>query len=180
MEKMPKLKKGLVQIYTGVGKGKTTAALGLAFRAAGHGYKTKLIQFMKGQINYGELKAAKKFKGMVEIVQAGRKEFVSRKQPSRVDVALAQKALKLARKELAKAEVDILVLDEINCALDFKLISLQQAKELLRMKPENMELILTGCWAHPELVRLADLVTEMKCIKHPWQKGIKARKGIEY
>jgi len=177
---MPKLKKGLVQIYTGDGKGKTTAALGLALRAAGHGYKTRVIQFMKGQLNYGELKAAKKFKGLVGVVQSGRKEFVSRENPARIDVALAQRALKLARKELAKAEVDILILDELNCALDFKLISLKQVKELLSMKPENMELVLTGRWASPKLVKLADLVTEMKCIKHPWQKGIKARKGIDY
>jgi len=177
---MPELKKGLVQIYTGDGKGKTTAALGLAFRAAGHGYKTKVIQFMKGQINYGELKAAKKFKGLIEVVQAGRKEFVSRKNPAKIDVALAQKAIKLAQAEIKKGKVDILVLDEINCALDFKLIRLEQVKSLIRKKPEKMELILTGRRAPKELVKLADLVTEMKELKHYWRKGVWGRKGIEF
>lgn len=177
---MPKLKTGLVQIYTGDGKGKTTAALGLAFRAAGHGYKTKVIQFMKGQINYGELKAARKFRGLIEIIQAGRKDFVDRKNPAKIDIDLAQKAVKLAGAEIKKAKVDILVLDEINCALDFKLISLQQVKGLIAKKPEKMELILTGRCANKELVKLADLVTEMKPVKHYWKKGISGRRGIEF
>ena len=177
---MPKLKKGLVQVYTGNGKGKTTAALGLAFRAAGHGYKTKIIQFMKGQINYGELKAAKRFKGLITIVQAGRKEFVSKKRPAKIDIDLAQKAIRLAQKEMVKAGVDILVLDEINCAIDFGLVSLDQALELVRLKPQSMELVLTGCWARPEIIKLADLVSEVRAVKHPWEKGIKARKGIEF
>jgi len=177
---MPKLKKGLVQIYTGGGKGKTTAALGLAFRAAGHGCKTTIIQFMKGQINYGELKAAKKFKGLIKIIQAGRKDFVSKKNPAKIDVALAQKAIALAKKEIEKAEADILVLDEINCALDFGLIGLDQVLELIRKKPKKMELILTGCWADKRLIKLADLVTEMKPIKHYYAKGVKARKGMEF
>jgi len=177
---VPKLKKGLVQVYTGNGKGKTTAALGLAFRAAGHGYKTKVIQFMKGRINYGELKAAKKFKGLIEIVPAGRKEFVRRKNPARIDVQLAQEAVRLAGKELEKPTVDILVLDEINCALDFELVTLKQVRELIKNKPKRMELVLTGCWAAPEVIKLADLVTEMKKVKHPWEAGVKARKGIEF
>jgi cob(I)alamin adenosyltransferase len=177
---MPKMKKGLVQIYTGDGKGKTTAALGLAFRAAGHGYQTKFIQFMKGQIKYGELKAAKKFKGLIEIVQAGRKDFVSKKNPARIDIDLAQKAIKLAEAEIKKGKVDILVLDEINCALDFKLVTLKQVKDLVRAKPENMELILTGRRAHRELIRLADLVTEMRPVKHYWDKGVYSRKGVEF
>ena len=177
---MPKLKKGLIQIYTGDGKGKTTSALGLAFRAWGHGYKTKIIQFMKGQINYGELKASKLTGGMIEIVQCGRAEFVDRENPDPVDIELAQKALKLAEEELKKNEVDILVLDEINCAIDFGLISLEQVLELVKKKPENMELILTGRWAKPELVEIADLVTEMRPIKHYWEKGVKGREGIEF
>ena len=174
------MKKGLVQIYTGDGKGKTTAALGLAFRAAGHGYQTKVIQFMKGQINYGELNSAKKFKGLIEIVQAGRKDFVSKKHPEKIDIELAQKAIKLAEAEIKKGKVDILVLDEINCALDFKLITLKQVKDLVTKKPGKMELILTGRRAHKELIKLADLVTEMKPVKHYWQKGVYGRKGIEF
>jgi len=177
---MPELKKGLIQIYTGDGKGKTTSALGLAFRAWGHGYKTKIIQFMKGQINYGELKASRLTGGMIEIIQCGRAEFVDKENPDPVDIELAQKALKLAEEEMKKNQVDILVLDEINCAIDFGLISLEQVLELIKKKPPEMELILTGRWAKQELIDLADLVTEMKLIKHYWEKGVKGRKGIEF
>jgi cob(I)alamin adenosyltransferase len=177
---MPKLKKGLVQVYTGGGKGKTTAALGLALRAAGHGYRTVIIQFMKGQISYGELKAAKKFRGLIKIIQAGRKEFVSKKNPAQIDIAMAQKAVALAKEVMEKAEADILVLDEINCALDFGLVGLNQVLELIKKKPKNMELVLTGCWANKKLIQLADLVTEMKPIKHYYTRGVKARKGMEF
>jgi len=177
---MPRLKKGLVQVYTGDGKGKTTSALGLAFRSAGHRYKTKIIQFMKGQIKYGELKSAKKFKGLIEIVQCGRKEFVDRKNPAKIDIDLAQKAIKLAKQELRKNEIDILVLDEINCALAFGLVKREQILELIRTKPKNMELVLTGRYAPKWLIEIADLVTEMRCIKHYWEKGVKGRKGIEF
>jgi len=177
---MAELKKGMVQIYTGTGKGKTTAALGLAFRAAGHGYKTKIIQLMKGRINYGELRAARKFKGLIEIVQCGRKEFVDKKHPAKIDLELAQKAIRLAQQELQKAEVDLLILDEIICALDYHLVRLSQVLELIRKKPAQMELILTGRAAPKSLCSVADLVTEMKEKKHYWQKGIKGRKGIEF
>jgi len=177
---MAKLKKGLVQIYTGAGKGKTTAALGLAFRAAGHGYKTKVIQFMKGQIKYGELKAAKKLGPLLQIVQCGRPDFVDKKHPAKIDVELAQKALKLARKELEKDQVDLLILDEICCALDFKLVKLEQVKQLIAAKPPQMELVLTGRCAPKSLCAAADLVTEMKEVKHYWQKGVGGRKGIEF
>ncbi len=177
---MPKLKKGLVQIYTGTGKGKTTAALGLAFRAAGHGYKTKIIQFMKGRINYGELRAAGKFPSLIRIVQSGRPDFVDRRNPAEIDIALAQKAIGLAEKELEKNRVDILVLDEIICALDFKLVSLKQVKGLIRQKPASMELVLTGRSAPKSLYPLADLVTEMKEVKHYWKKKVMGRKGIEF
>jgi cob(I)alamin adenosyltransferase len=174
------MKQGLVQVYTGDGKGKTTASLGLAFRAAGHGYKTRIIQFMKGQIKYGELKAAKLLPGLVEVVQAGRKEFVSRENPAPVDVRMAQAAIGLAKAELEKDQVDILVLDEINCALDYKLVTLEQVLGLIKAKPPKMELVLTGRNAHPKVKAAADLVTEMKLVKHYWQKGVAGRKGIEF
>ena len=177
---MKKLKKGLIQIYTGTGKGKTTAALGLAFRAAGHGFRAKIIQFMKGNIAYGELKAAKKIGPRLRIVQCGRPEFVDKKHPAKIDIALAQKALKLAQKELEKNSVDLLILDEICCALDFKLVSLKQVLELLKRKPAQMELILTGRCAPKSLMAKADLVTEMREVKHYWKKGVWGRKGIEF
>jgi len=177
---MPRLKKGLVQVYTGEGKGKTSSALGLAFRSAGHGYKSKIIQFMKGQIKYGELNSAKKFKGLIKIVQCGRKEFVDRKNPARIDIELAQKALRLAEQELRKNKIDILILDELNCALEFGLLKKKQVLDLIQQKPKNMELVLTGRYAPEWLMEIADLVSEIRCIKHYWEKGVKARKGIEF
>ncbi len=176
---MTKPGKGLVQVYTGSGKGKTTAALGLAFRAAGHGYRTHIIQFMKGRIGYGELKAAKMTKGLVKITQGGRASFVSRENPDAEDVRLAKKALALARKEVERGEVDILVLDEVNVALDFKLIPLEEVLDLIKSKPNSMEMVLTGRGAPRAIVRTADLVTNMREVKHYWQKGVRGRKGIE-
>ena len=176
---MKKLKKGYIQVYTGDGKGKTTAALGLAFRAAGHGMRTFIIQFMKGSIFYGELKSAQMLKDYITIVQMGREEFVDRNNPDPKDVELAQKGIELAREVMKKNEYDILVLDEINVALDFGLVSLDQVLSLMEGKPENMELILTGRYAHPEVVKRADLVTEMLEIKHYYaEKGVDARDGI--
>jgi len=177
---MPRLNRGMVQIYTGNGKGKTTAALGLAFRAAGHGYRSKIIQFMKGQIRYGELKSAKRFKGLIEIVQCGRAEFVDKKNPARIDIEMAQKALQLAKREMKKGEVDLLILDEICCALDYKLVKLSQVLELLKLKPEKMEMVLTGRYAPKSLCKKADLVTEMREVKHYWRKRVSGRKGIEF
>jgi cob(I)alamin adenosyltransferase len=176
---MTKKRQGYVHLYTGDGKGKTTAALGLAFRAAGHGLKSHIIQFMKGQIGYGELKSAKKTGGLIRITQCGRASFVSRDNPDPKDVRLAEKALEMARREMEKAEVDILILDEINCALDFKLISQKDVLELIRKRPAGMELVLTGRWAPRAIIQAADLVTEMKEVKHYWKKGVQGRKGIE-
>ncbi len=177
---MARLKDGYVHIYTGNGKGKTTAALGLAFRAAGHGFRTHIIQFMKGQIGYGELKAAKMIGGgLIKITQGGRASFVSKEKPAPQDVRLAVKALELAKKEVERGEVDVLVLDEVNCALDFKLIPLDEVLSLIKAKPRGMELVLTGRSAPRALVRAADLVTDMREIKHYWKSGVKGRKGIE-
>jgi len=177
---MSKLKKGFVQIYTGNGKGKTSAALGLAFRAAGHNLKTTIIQFMKGKINYGELNSARKFPGLIRIIQCGRAEFVDRKNPSPVDINFAQKAIRLAEEELKKKQADILVLDEICCALDYNLISFNQIKKLIKNKPAQMELILTGRCKNKNLYKYADLVTEMKEVKHYWKNKVSGRKGIEF
>jgi len=169
---------GLVQVYTGNGKGKTTAALGLAVRATGKGYKVYMIQFMKGKINYGELKTAKKIPGFT-IKQMGRPDFVDRKNPDPKDVELAQKSLKLARKIMGSGKYDMLILDELNCAVDWGLVPLSDALALIKSRPPGLEVVVTGRYARPEMIELADLVTEMKEIKHPYQKGVGARKGIE-
>jgi len=176
---MPELERGYVQVYTGDGKGKTTAALGLCLRAAGHGLRSHLIQFMKGQINYGELEAVKKLDGLVAITQGGRASFVSKEDPDPEDVRLAREALALAEKMVAAGEADLLVLDEINVALDFKLVPLDPVLDLIKKKPEKMELILTGRNAPPEIIAAADLVTEMRELKHYWRSGVNGRKGVE-
>jgi len=174
------MEKGLIQVYTGNGKGKTTAALGLALRAAGHGLKTLMIQFMKGNIQYGELESAKMLSPFLTIQQMGRETFVSKTNPDPVDIEWAKRGLALAKEAMLSGTYDILILDEINVAVDFNLISLSEVLQLLGSKPASMELVLTGRYASPEIIEKADLVTEMVERKHHYQKGVKARKGIEF
>jgi len=173
------LEKGLIQVYTGPGKGKTTAALGLALRAAGHGLRVHIVQFLKGWPHYGELVSIQKLPN-VTIRQFGRPEFVDRKNPEPEDIRQAQEALEHARQAMLSGDYDIIILDEINVALDFGLIALSDALSLLKEKPERVELVLTGRNAPLEIVRRADLVTEMLDIKHPYYEGIKGRQGIEF
>lgn len=173
------MERGLVQVYTGKGKGKTTAALGLALRAVGHGLKVLVIQFMKGEINYGEMKAARKLAPYLEIKKVGQKNFISRSRPDLIDLQLAHKGLMLANKAIKNKEYDIVILDEINLAVDYGLIPLSDLLQLVDSKPETVELILTGRNAKPEILEKADLVTEMVERKHYYNKGTKARKGIE-
>ena len=169
---------GLVHVYTGNGKGKTTAALGLALRAAGQGLRVCMVQFMKGKTNYGELRAAKKV-GIV-IRQFGRPDFVDKRNPDPRDISGAQQALSFAYGIMKSKGCDLLILDELNVALDFKLVGLKQVLTLLAEKPEGLELVIMGRYAPRALLRRADLVTEMKEVKHYYAKGVVARKGIEY
>jgi cob(I)alamin adenosyltransferase len=173
------MKKGLIQVYTGNGKGKTTAALGLALRAVGHGLKVLVIQFMKGNIHYGELESSKKLSPYLTILQAGRETFVSKTNPDPVDMRLAQDGLDLAERAIAGEAYDILILDEINVAVDYGLIPLSDLLRLLDTKPNGVELILTGRNARPEILEKADLVTEMVEQKHYFRNGVPAREGVE-
>ena len=173
------LSTGLIQLYTGNGKGKTTASLGQALRACGHGLKVLMIQFMKGSKNYGELLSSESVPGL-EIVQKGLPTFVKKGEPSEEDLRLAAEGMDLARKAVKDAAHDILILDEINCAVDYGLVDVNEVLELIRNKPEKMELIMTGRYAPKELVEVADLVTEMKEIKHHYNTGVQMREGIEF
>ena len=173
------MEKGYVQVYTGNGKGKTTAALGLALRAAGYGMKTYIGQFMKGQ-HYGELDAAKMLSGFVVIEQYGLPEFCTPSSPPDPrQVEAAQKGLARIKEVLQSGEYDIVVADELCTAIYFKLISLEDALELVRLKPADVELVITGRYAPKQLIEAADLVTEMREVKHYYAEGVSARDGIE-
>ncbi len=169
----------MIQIYTGNGKGKTTAALGLALRAVGHGKKVLMIQFMKGKINYGELKSAKLLKNF-KIEQYGRPDFVDRDHPANIDIGLARKGFERAKEIIKGNKYDILILDELNVAVDYGLIPLKEVLELLTKIPKKMEIIITGRYMPDEFKAYADLISEICEMKHYFQKGVKARKGIEY
>jgi len=176
---MVRLEKGLVQIYTGNGKGKTSAAFGLALRAVGRGLRVFIIQFIKGGFDYGELYAVEKLPNL-ELKAFGRGKFILEKPPAKEDVRLAEEALVLAEHVVKGGEHDVVVLDEVNVALNLGLIDVGRVLELVRSKPAHVELVLTGRNAPQELIRMADLVTEMREVKHPYNDGFAARKGIEY
>ncbi|MFX1475035.1 MAG: cob(I)yrinic acid a,c-diamide adenosyltransferase [Promethearchaeota archaeon] len=170
---------GMVQVYTGSGKGKTTAALGLGLRAVGHGFRVYFIAFMKGQIKYGELEAVRRLPNFT-IRMFGRPEFVDRRNPDPRDIQLAEEALQHAREIMSTGAADFLILDEVNCAIDWGLISEEAVIDLIKQRPPQMELILTGRYARPAVIKLADLVSKIIEVKHPYQKGIIARRGVEY
>jgi cob(I)alamin adenosyltransferase len=174
-----KLNPGLVQVYTGNGKGKTTASLGLALRAVGHGFRVYVLQFMKGSTVYGELESARRLAPQLTIEQVGRDTFVSRSHPDPKDLEMARNGFQKARQVVLSGDFDLVILDEINCAVDFGLVPLEALKELIRSKPAHTELVLTGREVHPEIVEMADLVTEMREVKHYFNSGQHARKGIE-
>lgn len=173
------LKKGYIQVYTGDGKGKTTAAFGLALRSWGHNRKVCIIQFMKKDTSCGEYKAFRRLGKNFLVKQFGRGCFVMHK-PSPVDKALAQEGLDYARRILRQGRYNLVILDEINCALHWGLLDNASVKKVLDIKPNNAELVLTGRYAPDWLLKRADLVTEMKEKKHYFRKGVKSRLGIEY
>lgn len=170
---------GFIHLYTGDGEGKSITAFGLALRAIGHGYKVIIIQFMKGRKDIGEYKIRKRLAPNYEIHQFGRKEFIDLKKPDPIDYILARRALEFAKKAI-KRKPRLLILDEINLALSIGLIELKDVLELLSNIPEPTTVVLTGRSAPKELIERADLVTEMREIKHPWRRGVQARRGIEY
>ena len=171
--------RGLVIVITGNGKGKTTAAFGQALRAIGQGYNVFVLQFMKGR-KYGEFLAAKKYLPNLTIRMSGLDSFVMRDNPAAIDIELAQKGLDVARKAIMSGKYDMVILDEINVALDFKLIDLKDVIKLLKNKPPAINLILTGRYAPAEIIKLADTVSEVQEVKHHYNAGIKDRAGIEY
>lgn len=170
---------GLIQIYTGDGKGKTTAALGLALRAAGHGAKIAIVQFMKGSPIYGEICAAARIPE-ITMIRTGRDKCIFRGDETEEDYAEAARGLKTAGDMLRSGEYDIVILDEINVAVDFGLIKCSDVENILLQKAQGTEAVLTGRNAPKELIELADLVTEMKEVKHPYRRGTEARRGVEY
>jgi len=178
-ETLARFNKGIVIVITGNGKGKTTAAMGQALRALGHGFKVLVIQFMKGK-KYGEVLCAEKLLPNLKIIPCGLDSFVMKDNPAPVDIELARQGLKLAKEAIASGEYQMVILDEINVALDFKLIPLEEVLELIRNKPDSIDLVLTGRYAPQEIIDIADTVSEVKEIKHHYAKGIKERAGIEF
>jgi len=176
---MEKSFRGYIQVYTGNGKGKTTAAIGLAVRAAGHGLKTYIGQFLKGQ-NYGELSSIKKFSPLITIKQFGRKGFIDvTKNPDEEDIRNVKNGLKKTLEAMLSGKYNLIVLDEINVAVYFKLITEKEIHKFLDKKPKEVEVILTGRYAPESFMKRADLVTEMKEIKHYYASNVHARDGIE-
>lgn len=179
---MPETRKGLIIVHTGPGKGKTTAALGTALRAVGQGMKVLMVQFIKGSWHYGELDAARMLgEDRFQILPMGRGFVkVGAEKPDPEDVRLVEEAWAFAREKLLGGEYDLVILDEINYAISYKMLAPEAVLETLEKKPPRVHVILTGRNAHPAIVERADLVTEMREVKHPYQKGIQAQRGIEY
>jgi cob(I)alamin adenosyltransferase len=170
---------GLVQIFTGNGKGKTTAALGTVLRAAGYGYKIFIVFFFKGEYALGEY-ATLPLLPNVTVASYGLRRLVDLNNIKPEEIEQAKLALDAAREAIRSGEYDLVMMDEVNVAIEYKLIKLDDVIDLVKNKPDNVELILTGRYADNKLIEMADLVTEMVKIKHPFDKKIAARKGIEY
>ncbi len=174
-----RLKQGLVQVYFGRGKGKTTAAIGQGVRAIGHGFKVYMVQFMKGNYKYGEIEAIKNIPNF-ELKQFGSLDLIA--EPGKFDLEEGQKAIDYAKEIIMSDDYDIVILDEVGVAISMNVISVEPVLEMIKIKPEKVELILTGGpKMHPKIKEAADLVTEMRMIKHYYSsQGITARYGIEF
>ena len=175
-------KDGFVIVYTGNGKGKTTAALGMALRAVGYNHKICMIQFIKGSWPYGEMESVKRLQPELELVIVG-KGFVGiidDKSPREDHEKIAQEAIKISKEKIQSGNYNIVILDEVNYAINLGLVDVNDVLNLIKSKPENLNLVLTGNHAKKEIIDVADLVTEMKEIKHPFKSGIKAKKGIDF
>ena len=175
---MNKNKPGLIMVFTGDGKGKTTAAVGQAVRALGHGFRVYMIHFMKGR-DYGEFLATAQMPNLT-VVRAGRDCFVNREQPDPIDIELARDGFSKAAKTVLSGEYDLVVLDEINVAVDYGLIAEKDLLKLLKKKPAGVTVILTGRNASAELIKIADTVSEILAIKHHYEQGVESCRGIEY
>ena len=173
---------GLVIVYTGKGKGKTTAALGMVLRAIGHDYKVCMIQFIKGSWHYGEMSSSKRLEPEFELTAIG-KGFVGiidDKTPKEVHQKIAKEAITVAKEKINSQKYNIVILDEINYAVNLGLVDVNDVLDLIKFKPQDVTLVLTGNHVKQEVIDTADLVTEMREIKHPFQKGIRAKKGIDF
>ena len=173
---------GLLVVYTGNGKGKTTAALGMCVRAVGYGWKVCVIQFVKGSWKYGELEGIKRLAPLVElqVVGEGFVGIIDDNKQFEEHCQAARDGLALARQKIESGEFELVILDELNVALDLKLLSAEAVRALLESRPPAQHLVITGRGAPDWLIEAADLVTEMKEIKHPYRQGIKAQKGIDW
>ena len=176
----PRLSKGLVQVYTGDGKGKTTAGLGLALRAAGHGLRAIVFCFMKTNDTYGEILGASRFEPEITIRAVGRETFVDRENPAPEDVRAAREGFAGARQAVLSGEYDLVVLDEFNLILDIGLVPVDEVLVLFKDRPKQVEIVLTGRSAPAAVMEAADLVTEMVERKHYYRRGVYARRGIDF
>jgi len=178
---MPEARRGLIIVNTGPGKGKTTAAMGTALRAVGNGMKVLMLQFLKGSLHYGELDAVKAFGENFVMKQLGRGFVkVGGAETDPEDIRMVETAWQESRAEILSGKWDLVILDEINYAISYGMLDAEKVAETLKQKPEMVHVILTGRNAHPKIVEVADTVTEMRQVKHAYEAGILAQRGIEY
>ena len=173
------MKKGLLMVYTGKGKGKTTAALGMIFRALGHGFKVCMIQFIKGNWKYGELISSKRFEELLDFHVLGR-GFTWKSEDIEKDIKVAQEAWRFAKEVINSGKYQLVVLDELTYLVKYKMVDANEIVGFLKNRPKDLHIVVTGREAPESLIEIADLVTEMQEVKHHYHTGIKAQKGIEY